>query len=130
MLINIVIARGTAEENNTRNFGNSIRSMMPTSGELHIALMNNFIKIHFQSKYIETTYELCSTIWLFNMLNSFKIQAPPECMSNPSRWYLTLGFLWMHEWISMTISSYFFWSLLWPLKSLLHLSHYSSQYST
>ena len=58
----VVIARGTAYKNDTKNFGNPVQPMMPTSGELRITLMSNFIKIHFQSKYIETTYELCSTI--------------------------------------------------------------------
>ena len=42
-----VIAKGTAKENNTRNFGNQVRPMLPTSRELHTALMSNFIKIHF-----------------------------------------------------------------------------------
>ena len=62
MLITIIIAIGTASENNTRNFGNPVQPMMPTSRELRTAQMGNFIKIHFQSKYIESTYELCSTI--------------------------------------------------------------------
>ena len=43
----VVIARGTAEENNTRNFGNPVRPILPTSGELRTALISNFIKIHF-----------------------------------------------------------------------------------
>uniref|UniRef100_A0A9I9ELE6 Uncharacterized protein n=1 Tax=Cucumis melo TaxID=3656 RepID=A0A9I9ELE6_CUCME len=45
-LITIVIARGTVEENNTRNFGNPVQPMLPTSGELQTALMSNIIMIH------------------------------------------------------------------------------------
>ena len=58
----VLIVRGTTEEKNTINLGNLVRKMMPTSGELRIPLMSNFIESHFQLKYIETTYELCSTI--------------------------------------------------------------------
>ena len=43
----VVIARGRAEENNKRKFSNPVRSMWPTFGELRIAMMSNFFKIHF-----------------------------------------------------------------------------------
>ena len=43
----VVIVRRTEEENNTKNFGNPVWPMLPTSGELRTALISNFIKIHF-----------------------------------------------------------------------------------
>ena len=103
-LITVVIARGTTEENNIKNFGNPVQPMLPTSVELHIALMSNFIKIHFQLKYIEqhmdfviqydyltcliaSDFKLPLNAWVI-LLDDVWLQAPPEWMSESLRQYL------------------------------------------
>ena len=56
-LITVVIARGTTEENNTRNFCNPVRPMLTTFGELRIALRFTLVNIH--------RYNICT---LFNYM--------------------------------------------------------------